>query len=108
MMKSGKFIWGKAKKAAKFVWRHFLTLSCLTLATYAFIYTNPIVSRVLITLCITAFLDWAKQFIKLTPNPERYHHHTNSHAVHRDDQWWNPYVMGTPAYLMRNSDTRYN
>ena len=113
-MMDDKLILDKPKNTLKFVWRHVLTLGCLVLAMYAFIFTNPIVIRVLITLCIAGLLDWAKQFIKFTPNNARRHsaldfleqNNRNNHGIFYDNDS-NPSVIGTSAYL-RHSGNRYN
>jgi len=109
-------IWGNAKKTAKFIWRHFFTLFDISLSIKVLIFGSLIWKNALISLCVAITIDWVKQFIKFMPNPRVHHFHSDSHAVSRNtltvsrntlnDQWSNPNVMGTPAYLMRNSHYR--
>lgn len=95
-MISMQVTWGKAKTIMKFLWRHFFTTWCLIEATHAFIYANPILSRVLITLCIAVAIDWAKQFIKPGRNfetPSSINYPNNIATPLHKRQWWNPELL---------------
>jgi hypothetical protein len=109
MMKDIQTTWENVKKTVKFMWRHFFTLGILGLLLSIFIKEPLNWKNAFYMTCGAILLDWVKQFIKFTPNPKAHHFHSDSHAVSRNtlnDQWSNPNVMGTPAYLMRDSHYR--
>jgi hypothetical protein len=56
-----------------------------------------------------ALLDWAKQFIKLTPNANRSYFSSNGiiSTNSSNNHWSDPYVVGSDAYLMRKSRENY-
>lgn len=84
------------KTTLKFLWRHCLTLIVFSMAIHAFIFSTPILSRVLETFLITLFIDWVKMKIKLTPNCNRLG------ATTPTLQSQNPFnynMVGTASYL---------
>lgn len=108
-IKRQEHIWSKAKKSAKFVWRHILTLYILSVIVRG-IFAGPIQGENACGFLLGAiFFDWAKQFIKPRPYGEYY----PSHLRHDDrplniQQWWNPYVGGSAANIMEIKGPNYD
>lgn len=99
------------KKIAKFIWRHFLTMAILAIIIPVFIEGPLNWKNVFFMISTAIFLDWAKQFIKLTPNPNM--HHSNHHGSvdfnrYTNSDWSNPRIIGSDTYLMNQSRERYN
>ena len=99
------------KKTAKFFWRHFFTLADLSLSINVLVFNTLLWKNALISLSIAITIDWAKQFIKLTPNKS-----SHSRSINPSDdiytplharQWWNSSIPETPTNLMNNSYSRY-
>lgn len=89
----------KVIAALKFFWRHILFMAVLYIAGDILIHTKSLNIEHFVTLSTWAvILDWVKMKFKLIPASE-----CNS-GVRFDDrpltsqQWWNPAIMGTPAY----------
>lgn len=99
----------RIKKFAKFVWRHFFTLADISLSINVLIYDNLLWKNALISLSIAITIDWAKQFIKLTPNSKRAHSSYNNTVSTNssNNHWSDPYVVGSDAYLIRKSRDNY-
>ena len=96
------------KKIARFFWRHFFTLGNLAIGFAAFMEGPLNWKNGLYMTIAAAFLDWAKQFIKLTPNPNRHHSTNDQFEPLHVRQPWNSSIPGTPAYLMNIGHDRYN
>jgi hypothetical protein len=92
----------QAKKIARLVWRHALTLYVLSLILRA-VFSGEFEGRGSFDLLLGAmFVDWVKQFIKLRP----FSAHYGSHPIHPHDDitvpphirhWWNFGVVGSPS-----------
>jgi hypothetical protein len=99
----------KIKKAAKLLWRHAFTLFILSFILHGIFKGYTLQGENACGFLLGAILlDWYKQFMKPASNAGQHYHHSESQAIYRDDDGSNPYVIGTPAYLRRNSDNRYN
>ena len=99
--------WAKIKKTLKFVWRHFFTLLVISRSVKVLLFGSLLWKNTFILLGVAITIDWVKQRMKFTTNAKGYHSHIDSCSTPHstlNDQWWNPNVMGTPAYLMRNSN----
>lgn len=87
------------KKTARFLWRHFFTLGNLTIGFFAFMEGPLNWKNGFYMIIAAAVLDWAKQFIKLTPNPGNKHTFDGFSSCRNDS---NPSMRGTSAYYIRN------
>ena len=99
------------KKIAKFFWRHFFTLGNLAIGFAAFMEGPLNWKNGLYMTIAAAFLDWAKQFIKLTPNSNRRHsspHGSVDFNSYNNSDWSNPRIIGSDTYLMNQSRETYN
>ena len=112
-MMDSELILEKAKKTYKFVWRHFFTLAIFAILLSVFIEAPLNWKNAFYMVATSLFLDWANQFIKLTPNARRHSaldflqlNNSNSRVISVDNDS-NPCIVGTSAYL-RHSGNRYN
>lgn len=97
------------KKVFRFIWRHFFTMINLSIGFSAFIEGPLNWKNGLYMTIAAAFLDWAKQFIKLTPNPKSRHFYNDiDDAPIHIRQPWNSSIIGTPTHLMNMGHNRYN
>lgn len=111
-MNSIQPIWGKAKKVVKFAWRHFFTFMMLCILISVFVEGPMKWKNAAIMIAICIFLDWAKQFMKLSRGIDT---HIKMHNPHTDigapihiRQWNNPGIMGTGAYDLNRSGIKWD
>lgn len=98
----------KPKKAFRFIWRHLFTMADISLSINVLIYDHLLWKNAFISLSIAIAIDWAKQFIKLTPNPNRRHSINDQFEPLHVRQPWNSSIIGTPTHLMNIGHDRYN
>jgi|GEM_PF-5663860 len=91
--------WENAKKTLKFIWRHLFTLGILSILISVFI-EGPVNWKNGFVMVITAiFLDWAKQFIKVSSYPYdgRIQFYDGRDPLHIRQQW-DSSLIGNCAY----------
>jgi hypothetical protein len=96
--------WDKTKKTLKFVWRHFFTFGVLGILLSVFVEGPLNWKNAFFMLATSIFLDWVKQFIKLTPRRGHPHHAEYQSIQPIRDQWWDSTLRGSAANFLSNMD----